>query len=191
MHRLGLGRLGDGRGANPRNSAGYYSETASQETRSCPAGGRAGRGRLRRRIAGSRGAADRRDRPGLARRKGGRAGRPRLLWTSDTSPPQVSSPVGGDGRCYLLAGGDLVCIDTATGKEKWNLEVEGDFWASPVLAKDRVYAISRKGLLYVVSTAGRKLDEVQLDGSVEATPALVEGRIYIRTGNRLLCLGRP
>ena len=63
----------------------------------------------------------------------------------------------------MLADGDLICVDAATGKEKWNLELDGEFWASPVLAKDRVYAITRKGVLFVVSTAGKKLDEVQLD----------------------------
>jgi len=114
-----------------------------------------------------------------------------LVWTSDIAPPQVASPAGGDGRCYLLGSGDLTCVDTASGKEKWNLELDGDFWASPVLAKDRVYAINRKGRLFVVSTAGQKLDEIQLDAGVDATPAIVEGRIYIRTGTGLLCLGRP
>ena len=113
------------------------------------------------------------------------------VWTSEVSPPVVSSPVGGDGRCYLLSDGALVCVDAAVGKEKWNVEVDGDFWASPVLAKDRIYAINRKGRLFVVSTAGKKLDEVQLDGGVEATPAIVEGRLYIRTRDSLLCLGRP
>jgi outer membrane protein assembly factor BamB len=121
----------------------------------------------------------------------GEARKSALVWASDVAPPQVASPAGGDGRCYLLGNGELTCVDAATGKEKWNLDLNGDFWASPVLAKDRVYAISRKGKLFVVSTAGRKLDEVQLDGGVEATPAIVEGRIYIRTGNGLLCLGRP
>ena len=113
-----------------------------------------------------------------------------LVWTSDVAPPQVPSPVGGDGRCYVLGSGELTCIDAATGKEKWNLDLNGDFWASPVLAKDRIYAINRRGRLFVVSTAGHKLDEVQLHAGVEATPAIVEGRIYIRTSNGLLCLGR-
>ena len=67
-----------------------------------------------------------------------------LLWTSDTAPPQVASPVGGGGQCYVLGSGELTCVDAATGKEKWNLELNGDFWASPVLAKDRIYAINRR-----------------------------------------------
>ncbi len=133
-------------------------------------------------------------REGLTALKVGGAGdvtRAAPVWTSDTAPPPVASPVGGDGRCYVLGSGEMTCIDTATGKEKWNLELNGDFWASPVLAKDRIYAINRRGRLFVVSTAGKKLDEVQLDAGVEATPAIVEGRIYIRTDGRLLCVGRP
>ena len=113
-----------------------------------------------------------------------------LVWTSDVSPPSVASPVAGDGRCYLLAADTMICVDAATGKEKWNLELNGEFWASPVLAKDRVYAINRDGVLFVVSTAGKKLDEVKLGGGVEASPAILDGRIYIRTGDRLLCLAR-
>jgi outer membrane protein assembly factor BamB len=113
------------------------------------------------------------------------------VWTSDVSPPKVPSPVGGDGRCYILCDGGLACVDAANGKEKWNLELEGEFWASPVLAKDRIYAINRKGMLFVVSTAGKKLDAVQLDGGVEATPAIVAERLYVRTRDSLLCLGRP
>ena len=45
--------------------------------------------------------------------------------------------------------------------------------------------------MFVVSTDGKKLDQVQLGGGVEASPAILEGRIYIRTGDKLLCLGRP
>ena len=76
----------------------------------------------------------------------------------------------------------MTCIDTATGKEKWNLELNGDLGPRRCLAKDRIYAINRRGRLFVVSTAGKKLDEVQLDAGVEATPAIVEGRIYITHG---------
>ena len=47
--------------------------------------------------------------------------KPALVWTSDVPPPPVASPAGGDGRCYLLSDGRMVCIDAATGNEKWNL----------------------------------------------------------------------
>ena len=114
-----------------------------------------------------------------------------LVWTSEVTPPNVSSPVGSDGRCYLLADEALTCFDAATGKERWNLDVKGEFWASPVLAKDRIYAINRDGVLFVVSTDGKPLDKVELGSGVEATPAIVQGRIYIRTADTLLCLGRP
>ncbi len=113
-----------------------------------------------------------------------------LVWTSDVSLPAVASPARGDGRCYVLDY-DLHCLETATGKELWDVELDGEFWASPVLAKDRIYAINRKGRLFIVSTAGQKLDELQLGAGVDATPAIVQGRIYIRTGNSLLCLGSP
>jgi outer membrane protein assembly factor BamB len=128
----------------------------------------------------------------IALKVGGKGGATKSapVWTSDVAPPQVASPVGGDGRCYVPGSGELTCVDAATGKEKWNLELDGDFWASPVLAKDRIYAVNRRGRLFIVSTAGQKLDEVRLDAGVDATPAIVEGRIYIRTGNGLLCLGR-
>ena len=104
----------------------------------------------------------------------------------------MASAIGGsDGRCYVPGNGVLTCVDSATGKEQWNLELDWDFWASPILAKDRIYAISRKGRLFVVSIAGRLLDDVQLDAGVDATPAIVQSRLYIRTSNGLLCLGRP
>ncbi len=113
------------------------------------------------------------------------------LWASEVPLPRVSSPAGGNGRCYLAADGGLTCVDTANGKQVWDLDLDGDFWASPVVAKDRIYAISRNGTLFVVSTAGKKLDTVRLNADVQATPAIAEGCIYIRTSDKLLCLGSP
>ncbi len=114
-----------------------------------------------------------------------------VVWTSDAGSPEVASPACAGGRCFLLGGETLTCLDAATGKEKWNLDLEGTFWASPVVAKDRVYAINKAGVLFVVSTEGKKLEEVKLGDAVRATPAILDGRIYIRTAGRLLCVGRP
>lgn len=113
-----------------------------------------------------------------------------LVWKSDCEP-QVSSPVSGNGLCYLIVDDTLYCVDAATGKDRWNLELKGQFYASPVMAKNRLYAINREGVLFVVSSDGKKLDEVELGKTVEATPAIFGGSIYIRTGDSLLSLGHP
>jgi outer membrane protein assembly factor BamB len=114
-----------------------------------------------------------------------------VVWKSDARPPEVASPACGTGKCFLLVNENLVCIDAATGRKAWDLELAGRFWASPVVAGDRVYAINKAGVLFVVSTDGKKLDEVELgDPPVRATPAIIDGRVYIRTAGRLLCIGR-
>ncbi len=121
----------------------------------------------------------------------GDASNSRVVWTSAAESPEVASPACDGGRCFLLAGETLTCLDAATGKEQWNLELEGTFWASPVLAKDRVYAINKAGVLFVASIEGKKLQEVKLGDAVRATPAILDGRIYLRAAGRLLCVGRP
>jgi len=112
------------------------------------------------------------------------------IWTS-VRPPRIASPACGGGQCYLLDNETLTCVNASTGKKKWELDLEGDFWASPVLAKNRIYAINTAGVLFVASADGKKLDEVKLGDSVRASPAILDGRIYVRTAHRLLCVGRP
>lgn len=113
------------------------------------------------------------------------------LWSSDASTPQMSSPACDGKRLYQVASSGLVCLDAATGKEKWTLELEGEFWGSLALAKDRIYLVSHDGNLFVASNEGKKLCQVDLQAGVPSTPAILDGRIYIRASGELICIGKP
>ncbi|MCY3018391.1 MAG: PQQ-binding-like beta-propeller repeat protein [Planctomycetota bacterium] len=100
-------------------------------------------------------------------------------------------------RCYSLyfyisSGGELYCLDAATGKELWKRELGGQYWASPVLVGQRLYVVNTAGVMSAVSTSdGQVQSTVKLPGQVTASPAVLGGRIYIRTASQLMCIGRP
>ena len=85
----------------------------------------------------------------------------------------------------------MTCVVAATGKQVWQEDLGGSFYASPVSVNGRIYVVTRGGEVIVLKAGpGYKvLAKSTLPEKSDATPAIANGRMYIRTLNHLICIG--
>ncbi len=117
----------------------------------------------------------------------------KILWQYDDLLPEISSPVAAENFFFIAtSAGDVVCLDAATGEEKWRHEFDEGFSSSPVLVGDRIYAIDVAGVVHIFGAAAEyeEIGTAALGEPVYATPAFMDGRIYIRGDENLYCIGR-
>lgn len=118
----------------------------------------------------------------------------KVLWRSSELSPGNASPVVHRNRVYVMNGSVLRCGDAATGKEAWELRLDGNFWATPITAGDYLYAFNEEGVGQVVSLAGSKgklVGENNLNDPVLGTPAIVDGALYVRSTHALWKIAAP
>jgi outer membrane protein assembly factor BamB len=118
-----------------------------------------------------------------------------VLWRAQGSSV-VSSPVYYDGRLYW-AGGQLVCLDAATGKEVFRGRLSGNpnFYASPLAADGKIYCVSRFTGTNVVAAnppfkevAHNKFEDDQ--SRTNASPIISDRCLLLRTDKNLYCIGK-
>jgi len=117
--------------------------------------------------------------------------RPEIAWQWDEALPDVASPVGSGQYFYVTTSrGQIVCLDSSTGKAAWGQDYDNGFYASPILVGDRIYAVDRRGTTYVFKTGPtyELIATSRLGEDVFATPAFMDGRIYFRTEKNLFCI---
>ena len=120
-------------------------------------------------------------------------GTPAILWQYDDALPEIASPVAAENLFFITtSGGDVVCLDAATGKMKWKQDFDNGFSSSPVLVGDRVYAIDVTGVVHIFGAAEeyKEIGTVEMGEPVRATPAFMDGRIYIRGDENMYCVGK-
>jgi outer membrane protein assembly factor BamB len=116
---------------------------------------------------------------------------PQAAWQATKYLSDVPSPVVVDGLLFVTGGGgQLACLDAATGGIVWTRKGPRCY-ASLVTSGRRVYALCRDGTMQIVAAerAFRDLGTCVLGEGADATPALGDGRIYIRGRNHLWCMG--
>ena len=117
-----------------------------------------------------------------------------VAWRSDDLVPDVPSPVAAGGLLFVPhSGGNLACLDAATGRKLWEHEFDAVFYASPTIIGDRLYLLSRRGDAFVLKV-GRKCEQIgkaSLGEPCDASPAYADGCLYIRGASHLYCIGRP
>jgi len=115
-----------------------------------------------------------------------------LVWESDESVPDITSPVSDDAHVYtVLSHGVVACHDLQTGKLVWEHELGFEVNASPALVGERLYVFGTKGAMAVleVGPAARELARLDLGEGVFASPALAQGVMVVRTVKTLFCVG--
>jgi outer membrane protein assembly factor BamB len=125
------------------------------------------------------------------------SGEPQVAWRSDEASCNFMSPLFHDGLVYLVnRSGVAFCVDGNTGKQLWKHRLSDTCWASPLGAGDRVYFFAKDGQT-VVARAGERFEQlaenrlaVEGDSRVYGYAA-VDGAIVLRTGTRLICVGKP
>ncbi|MEZ5071601.1 MAG: PQQ-binding-like beta-propeller repeat protein [Bacteroidales bacterium] len=118
-----------------------------------------------------------------------------VLWSMENPPLMNPSPVMKDGLIYILGsrGGDLSCVDAATGELVYQEKVDGvgACWASPWINGDKLYFMDEKGKTQVVKT-GREfqwLGENTLEDTFWATVAVAGDAYLFRGSEKLYCIG--
>jgi hypothetical protein len=82
--------------------------------------------------------------------------------------------------------GDVLGLDTATGEERWRVELVGPTWSSPVIVDGIWIQGDCDGVLYAFDITDTKAEpvplwEIELGGCIESTPALWRGQIVVGT----------
>ncbi|TWU31208.1 outer membrane protein assembly factor BamB family protein [Novipirellula artificiosorum] len=118
-----------------------------------------------------------------------------VAWTTERDCPDVASPMLSGGRLYYHKGkgGQLTCVDSATGKPFYSAARIDDIrstYASPVAAGGHVYLTGRSGTTVVIKDA-ESLEIVATNSvgeGVDATPAPVDNELFIRGEQHLFCI---
>ena len=119
------------------------------------------------------------------------------LWIAkpDVFGAEQQTPIFYKGNIYgVIPGGQLVCLDPETGKQKWN-SGKNRFGIGPYLiAGGVIYVKSDTGTLSVIPADPQ---EFRLMGSAEVIPkghecwgpmALASGKLLVRDLTRMVCL---
>ncbi|MCU0877323.1 MAG: PQQ-binding-like beta-propeller repeat protein [Pirellulaceae bacterium] len=117
-----------------------------------------------------------------------------VAWRYEKQVPEISSPIIAGEQLYFVSSlGVLTCLDAASGLEKWQQRLGGNYGASPILAAGKLYFTSQEGVTTVV-VPGDRYESVarnQLIGQALASPAVAGGAILLRTERVLYCVGKP
>ncbi len=114
-----------------------------------------------------------------------------LVWSYPLQKHVLGTPAVYQGLVFIAdCGGQLHCVEAASGKGVWTHEVEGDVWASPYVADGRVYLGTRSGAYYVLAAARNKevLGTLKLDKPISATATAANGVLYVATMSHLYAL---
>ena len=121
---------------------------------------------------------------------------PEIVWRLKSLSASFSSPLAYQGHVDVVnKSGVAACIDAESGDTLWNERLPGACWATPLGALNRVYFFGKDGVTTVVSSGPKfeRLAENRLsidEGRVYGTAA-VPGALVLRTGKKLICVGKP
>jgi outer membrane protein assembly factor BamB len=115
-------------------------------------------------------------------------------WTIRKTGVSNPSPLLHKGLIYLLSGrgGELICLDAATGSQVYKQKVEkvGACWASPWIQGDKLYFFDEKGVTQVVQTGKefKILGQNKLDDKFWASVAITDDSYIFRGVKKLYCV---
>ena len=118
------------------------------------------------------------------------------LWERNDLGSDCPTPVGRDGRVYLLSDrGEIHCLDAKTGKDLWKDAIpraSANYYSSPILAGDLLYAAREDGMVAVVKVGDsgmELLSQNDMGERLAAAPVPVGGKLLLRGVGHLFCLG--
>ncbi|MEX2176818.1 MAG: PQQ-binding-like beta-propeller repeat protein [Pirellulaceae bacterium] len=117
-----------------------------------------------------------------------------VVWRHEKQVPEIASPIVVDDAIYFTSSlGVLSCLAAATGEQRWQQRLGGNYAASPLAADGKLYFTSQEGVTTVIRP-GREYTELarnQLFGQTMASPAIAGEALLIRADRTLYCVGKP
>ncbi|MEN8229284.1 MAG: PQQ-binding-like beta-propeller repeat protein [Bacteroidota bacterium] len=118
-----------------------------------------------------------------------------VVWSNLDAPLGNSSPLLHNGLLYTITtwGGELSCIDAATGEMIYREKIENVAlcWTSLWIHEDKIYFFDEKGVTNVVKagSAFEVLYQNRLDDKFWASVAVTKDAYLIKGVERLYCIG--
>jgi outer membrane protein assembly factor BamB len=113
------------------------------------------------------------------------------VWTLPLDKHVMATPAVYNGLVFIAdMGRKIRCIDAATGRQYWEQEAAGDFWASPLIADGKVYIGTKKGDFWVLDATREKKVRGTMDfkKSISGTATAANGTLYVATMTNLYAL---
>jgi outer membrane protein assembly factor BamB len=124
------------------------------------------------------------------------SGRVREVWRNKNLRAHINSPVFLGGNIFGVdgntGGGNLVCLDAASGEKRWEEKsVKG---GALILAGGKLVVVSEKGDLVLAEARGDRFQQISrqtvLLQRTWAQPVFANGRLYLRDNQgSFVCLG--
>lgn len=114
-----------------------------------------------------------------------------IVWQSNKSASDNSSPVINEGRLYTVTDdGVLSCLEAGTGQAIWKRRLTGSFSSSPIIAGQHLYCCNEDGVITVIRLGGRGeiVAEIDLGEGILASPVISLNRLFIRTLSNVHCI---
>ncbi len=111
-----------------------------------------------------------------------------VVWRLKKAVPLDPSPLLVDDALYLISdNGVATCLDAATGTQRWQHRIGGNFWASPIYADGKIFLQSEEGEGIVLSPGPEYLELARnsLRERTLASYAIGDGALFIRSEKHL------
>ncbi|HVC95272.1 MAG TPA: PQQ-binding-like beta-propeller repeat protein [Pirellulales bacterium] len=117
-----------------------------------------------------------------------------VAWKLQKGAPRNASPLIVGDELYLVDDQGIASgLDAATGEQRWQKRLPGNYSASPLFADGRIYLTNETGMTTVIAP-GRKFKELAantVDGDTLASLAVAGRAIYLRTNSHLYRIEKP
>ena len=122
-----------------------------------------------------------------------------IRWKGGVASSFGSPLVHRDSVYIVNKAGVLSCLNLETGSVSWTTRIGSSTWASPIAAGDMLYFFGRDGDTTVMQAPLQHQIEIPPIMSVNSLTtesrvygvAAINGAFLIRTGSRLICVGKP
>lgn len=116
---------------------------------------------------------------------------PKTVWKTSLGGDGKSSPVVLGGKLFIGAADGAYCLDAASGKQIWKLEIKGGVESSACVANDSVFFSTVAGELLCLDIKDGKVKwkyQGKAKEPVRSSPAAAYGAVFCALGDEIVAL---